>query len=277
MKKIKRILKKIVGKKIYVDISTISDGQLLKDKCVVITGGAEGIGAAIAKKCLFQGATVLVTGRNEAKLKKFVENTKGENENNLYYLVWDISECAIIEAKFEQILNYLGKIDIWINNAGIYRNVDYSSCGLGEWDEIMATNIRGPYFATNRVVKYFKENKVRGTILNIASETGRVASTNPYGFSKNMLMQYTEGLAVELVKYGIRANAIAPGGVATKIAGKKNDDNLSFPAIGGRLITAEEIAEIAIFLISPTSVCINGQILFANEGNTLVIPSANIY
>ena len=69
----------------------------------------------------------------------------------------------------------------------------------------MSTNIRGPYFATNRVANYFIEEKIKGVILNISSETGKVAGTNPYGFSKNIIMQYTEGLAVELGKYGIRS------------------------------------------------------------------------
>lgn len=274
MNKISRTLKKMFGKKVYVDITTTQGGELLRDKCVVVTGGAEGIGAAIARMCISQGARVLITGRDESKLQNFVNSVE---RKKISILAWDISDCTVIEEKFEQVLDALGRVDIWINNAGIYRDVDYSSCRTQDWDDIMSTNVRGPYFVTNRVVSYFKDSNIKGTILNIASETGKVACTNPYGFSKNIIMQYTEGLAVELSKYGIRANAIAPGGVATKIAGRTTGDDLSFPAIGGRLITCEEIAEVALFLISPVSMCINGQTIYANEGNTIVIPSGNIY
>ena len=152
MNKISRTLKKMFGKKVYVDISTTQSGNLLRDKCVVITGGSEGIGAAIARKCISQGARVLITGRDEVKLHNFADAV---DRDKVSVLNWDISDCTVIEEKFKQVLNELGQVDIWINNAGIYRDVNYSSCRLRDWDEIMSTNIRGPYFATNRVANYF--------------------------------------------------------------------------------------------------------------------------
>ena len=107
----------------------------LRDKCVVITGGSEGIGAAIARKCISQGARVLITGRDEVKLHNFADAV---DRDKVSVLNWDISDCTVIEEKFKQVLNELGQVDIWINNAGIYRDVNYSSCRLRDWDEIMS-------------------------------------------------------------------------------------------------------------------------------------------
>lgn len=89
------------GKKVYVDISTTQSGNLLRDKCVVITGGSEGIGAAIARKCISQGARVLITGRDEVKLHNFADAV---DRDKVSVLNWDISDCTVIEENSNKYL-----------------------------------------------------------------------------------------------------------------------------------------------------------------------------
>ncbi len=271
MKRIIRNIKKIFRRDIYAKISTSNRGELLIGKKVVVTGGASGIGAEITKAFINQGAEVLILGRNENKIKEFIKDIETDKIN---YLIWDVSDVSCIKNKFDEALSILGRIDIWVNNAGIYKNINCLECKVSDWEEIFDTNIKGPYFITNRVIEYFIKNGIEGNILNISSETGVIAMTNPYAFTKNILIQYTEGLAYEFSKYNIKVNAIAPGGVATSIAGKlSSNDPLNFGSLGGRLIVPEEVAELALFLASPLNTCLNGQVVFANSGNTLLRPN----
>lgn len=193
-------------------------------------------------------------------------------EKRIYGCRWDISDIGMCESKIEEIMCIAnGKIDCWVNNAGIYREVDYTTCCEADWDMIFNTNAKGVYFATNRIVKYFLDNHRKGNIVNISSETGETASTSPYAFTKNIIDQYTRGLAYELSKKNIRINAVSPGVVATEINGIAPNEAMNYSSIGGRILRPEEIAEVVVFLLSDLSQCINGEIITLNEGNTLKV------
>lgn len=268
LKKFLRMIKKMLGKEVYVVTNNIYPTQLLFDKNIVVTGGSGGIGYAIAKQCLQQGAKVIITGTNNSKLEVAVKSLS--QYGDVYGCKWDIADVKQIEEKFEEILRiFNGKISCWVNNAGVFKALDYTSCLDEDWDIIMNTNLKGTVFATNNIIKYFLKNKIQGNVVNITSETADVVSTNPYALSKNALAQYTKGLAYELTSKGIRINGVAPGGVATGICGIDPNEAMNWNGIGGRLLRPEEIAEVVVFLLSDVSKCINGEIITCNEGNTL--------
>ena len=222
---------------IYVNVQLVEPLQVLAGKTVVITGGSSGIGYAIAEKCLCGGAKVIITGSNIKKLEGACDKLRNGNtaEGYIYKCLWDIADVAICWNKIEEIVQMAdGIIDCWVNNAGIYKAVDYADCQEEDWDKIFSTNAKGLYFATNRIIQYFLDNDRAGNIVNISSQAGKTASTTPYAFTKNIIEQYTQGLAYELSNKHIRINAVAPGSVATEINGCKPDEVMNYSTIGGR-------------------------------------------
>ena len=255
---------------VYVTVRAINPAKLLENKAVAITGGSSGIGFAIAQKALEQGAKVVITGTKLEKLEKAKKQLNSYGQ--VHICQWNIADTTQCEAKIKEIIQLLdGRLNCWVNNAGIFKPVDFSTCTETDWSSIIDTNLKGPYFATNEIVKYFVRQHIEGNVVNVSSETGDTASTSPYAFSKIAIDQYTKGLAYALSKKNIRVNAIAPGGTATEIAGINPNEAMNWKGLGGRLLSPEELAEVVIFLLSDTSKCINGEVITCNQGNTLKV------
>ena len=265
----KFILESSPEKKVTVNISQINYGGTLKDKNVIITGGSKGIGYSIAKKCISEGAKVLITGRNEQALKR-VQEELGEN---LKYMVHDISKVDTIDGflkKSKELLN--GRIDCLVSNAGIslhenhYRNVT-----IDGFDKQFDTNFKAGYFLAKRFLEIKEENNENeGNLIFITSETGNQAYDIPYGMTKAALNSLTQALSRRVYKQGIRVNAIAPGVTVsdmTKDYAEVSDGNYYRKCASDRIFLAEEIAEVTIFLLSDASKCISGEVIHCNAGN----------
>lgn len=270
---IKTMLKKKLGASQYVTVAERSADKLLAGKNILITGGATGIGYEAAKECVKQGANVIIASRNEQKLDQAVEKIKKLGfTGNVSRVIFDVSNTDEIDNKLQEVISVYGSIDMLVNNAGIYRGgINNFNMTRKTYDEIMDTNLRGPVFLTNAVVKYWCDNNIKGNIVFVSSETAVCAYTNPYALSKGALVQYAKGCAYELASKGIRANIVAPGGTVSEITRVSKEQDLQFPAITGRLCVPEEIASSIIFLLSDLSGCLNGQLLECNGGNTLQV------
>ena len=269
MSLIRKVLNRLRPKKIVqVNVSTINYVDLLKDKNVLITGGSSGIGLAIAKKCLSLGAKVVVTGRNIGKLNDVSAQI---NNKNFFTIEWDISQVNKASEKISEVLQKIGKIDILVNNSGIYTHDKFFSIDEKIFDDVMNTNIKGLFFTTKVIVEYFIQNCIKGKVINIGSIRSIQGTTEPYGISKWGVRGLTNGLAKDLIKYGIIVNAVAPGVTATGInnidIGKDSSNN---SALNNRVATAEEIAEIAVFLASDAANHIIGQTIVCDGGETLI-------
>lgn len=277
LKKTNSVLKQIKG--IYkfggvstVTIATPSYDTILKGKCILITGGSSGIGFAIAKKCLLSGANVIITGRNEEKLRTAYESL---NSSHCHYLVWDIVDISEISNKIEACRKIFGQdIDILVNNAGIAPSKFFGEVDLDEWKRVYDINLRGTYFLTQDLVKIWKSTYFDGykKIINISSQGGFVGATYPYRMVKWDIRGLTEGLGKMLIKNKIIVNGIAPGVVKTAMQhfSQIQGDNLytnQNPI--ARVILPEEIAELALFLISDVSNSIVGQTIVCDGGYTL--------
>lgn len=278
MRKLKEYVKRgityvisgVPQKIVKVPVAQIQYGGILEGKKILITGGSRGLGYAIAKRCLEEKAVVTITGRSKEVLEE-AKKSLG-NPENLFVFEHDVRQY---DKDDELILNArraMKGIDCLINNAGVsVHNIDYSNCTEEQWDRQMDTNLKGVYFLTQAYMKYYEEvGKKSGKIINMVSERGLYGDDVPYGMAKRALISYTEGLARKLILKGVRVNAIAPGVTATEMTGYDPEDNLFRRyAVGRRVLLPEEIAEVAIFMISDASNCISGQVIACNEGNHL--------
>lgn len=278
MRKLKEYVKRgityvisgVPQKIVKVPVAQIQYGGILEGKKILITGGSRGLGYAIAKRCLEEKAVVTITGRSKEVLEE-AKKSLG-NPENLFVFEHDVRQY---DKDDELILNArraMNEIDCLINNAGVsVHNIDYSNCTEEQWDRQMDTNLKGVYFLTQAYMKYYEEvGKKSGKIINMVSERGLYGDDVPYGMAKRALISYTEGLARKLILKGVRVNAIAPGVTATEMTGYDPEDNLFRRyAVGRRVLLPEEIAEVAIFMISDASNCISGQVIACNEGNHL--------
>lgn len=256
------------GGVVYVDIAQIHYGEMLRGKCALITGGTEGIGFAIAKKFISEGAHVVITGRNMEKLKN-AQVQLGADRCDI--LVWDIRTDSVKE-KLAQTIERLGVIDILINNAGIYNGKSMEEVSVSDWDNVMHTNLRGVYFLMQEIVGYWRSHNSRGKVINIASIAGILGAPIPYGISKWGVIGMTEGFARDCADQGIVINGIAPGVTATGINPDFDFSENAYDAGSAknmRVALPEEIAELALFLSSDAANHIVGQTIVCDGGTIL--------
>lgn len=230
---IKNLLKYIKrGGVTYTNIDTIGSNELLKGKTALITGGSSGIGLAIAKKYLKSGANILITGRNENKLikaKELLSHYLQNRESKIEYLVWDVKDISLTEIKFNDSLKMFPCIDIFVNNAGIFKTEPILQTTEETWNDILDINLKGLYFLLQHEISYLIKNKIAGHIINISSMDGIMLKTNPYSVAKNGVNYLTRTFAKNVANHQITINAIAPGAILTDInldfKNKMNGDN----------------------------------------------------
>lgn len=255
-----------------VNISTVNYGEILQGKKILITGGSTGIGWSIAKKCLQEGATVAITGRSENKLKVAEEEI---NNPQLKTIVWDISDTAQIEKGVENARLLLGgEIDILVNNAGILNGTQFPNVTEDVWDKIYATNSKGLFFLTQFLCGSWMNNTYSTIhkVINMSSQGGFVGATYPYRMTKWDIAGLTQGLGIQLAPHSIIVNGIAPGIIATAMQpgclNQKENVYCSQNPLE-RFGLPEEIAELAVFLMSDAANFIVGQTIVCDGGYSI--------
>lgn len=254
-----------VVKHTTADIHYLNPDNKLAGKKIIITGGGRGLGYAMAKKFVSEGADVLIAGRNEDLL------AEKANELNCKYLKLDVQNSSEFDKFIEQAHKLLGGVNCLVNNAGIslhegeIRNVTEE-----QFDSQISTNLKGGYFLAQKFIKYFENSRQEyGNILFVSSERGFFTDDLPYGLTKAAVNSLIKGLAYRLVGNHIRVNGIAPGVTTSDMTGFKADGNLYAPwNTGERVYLPEEVAEVASFLLSDAANCLSGQILECNNGKT---------
>lgn len=271
---IKRCFKYIIYGTPVVNVTAgiyqIAPGKTLAGKKIIITGGGRGLGYYIAKKCIAEGATVLITGRNEKTLSDSVK----ELGENCRFLKYDVSQADKAEEFIKQAVATLGggKVDCLVSNAGVsFHEGNYRNVTIDGWDRQMDTNLKGAYFMIQNFVEQLQKYKdSTGNVIIMTSERGLYCDDIPYGLSKAAINSFTRGLARRLITNGIRVNAIAPGVTVSDMTGYKRDENLYLQsACGQRVFLPEEVAEVTAFLLSDASKCISGEVIACDQGNYL--------
>lgn len=258
---IKRILTR---PRVFIKFTPIEGGQRLKQKKVLITGGTSGIGYAMAKKFISEGAIVVITGRDEKKVKE-VRTTLG---NQCYGLEFDITDFSSIESKYREASNFIkGEFDCLVCNAGISLHetsiLDVTKEGL---ELQLNTNLKGAYLLSQTYLKELNDYTNK-SILFISSERGMQCDDVTYGLSKAAINSLTKGISRRFYRKGLRCNAIAPGITASNMTQIDPKEDLYCDRLAsGRFFVAEEIAEVAAFLLSDASLCISGEIIACDAG-----------
>ncbi|MDW7674040.1 MAG: glucose 1-dehydrogenase [Bacillota bacterium] len=196
----------------------------LKGKKIIVTGGGKGIGKDIALSLAQLGAQVIITGRNEEALSTAVLELK-KHQGDCSYLVADMQNVASILQMIDEAYSLMGKIDILVNNAGINIAKPALEVTESDWDQILDTNLKGSFFASQQAGKHMI-SQGGGKIINIASQMAFVGYIKraAYCSSKGGMVQLTKALAVEWAPYNILVNAVAPTFIETELTQKMFQD-----------------------------------------------------
>ena len=268
-KAIKKVLKFVFAKRPIItsaNIVQLAPNQLLSGRRALITGGTSGIGFAIAQAFLNAGGSVVITGRNEDRIKKALDAF--DNPDMACGYVLDNATVNTFDTTFHKILEG-GKIDILVNNAGVLGAV-LPNAKEEDYDAILNTNLKGAFFLSQLVGKYMKENNIKGNILNIASSSSLRPAVSAYTLSKWGLRGLTLGLGKALSPYGITVNGLAPGPTATPMLMKDTSNITNHRIPLGRFVMPEEIANMAVFLVSEMGRPIIGDIVYMTGGAGVV-------
>lgn len=243
-----------------------------KNKIVLITGASRGIGQSIALEFAKEGATIIVNYlHSEKEANKVVEKIKRLN-SNAFAIKADVSRINELALMVEKIIEKFKRIDILINNAGVFYKNNFFESNEEIWDAIIDINLKGVFFCSNLVAKHMLKQGY-GKIINISSVSGikqRVSKALEYGIAKAGVIYFTKSLALVLAPH-INVNCIAPGYTATDMIGHTAEGKLEkekeIPL--KRMNKPEDIAKAVLFLASDDSKNITGQILVIDGGSSL--------
>ncbi len=245
--------------------------KLRNDK-IIVFGGGSGIGKAIAKRFCDTGAKVLITGRNEEKLK----NAAGEiNSESLYYKAFDITNIKEHIILFHETAEILGGLNGFVNAAALGtsqctdRGYEPWDITPEEWDTLTDINFKAAFFLMRNEVDYMLSKKIRGNILNIASNAACMDIIGSYGASKQAVIKWTRALGKRYGHNGIIINGIAPGATFTPmISNYAKDINQKYERHAiERFIRPDEIAELAFYLMSDYGEIVCGHTVVADGGD----------
>ncbi|PRD43930.1 dehydrogenase [Phyllobacterium phragmitis] len=247
----------------------------LEGKTAIVTGGAQGIGYAIAKRYLIDGASVVMADLDEAKGAAAAKDLS--QFGAVRFTPADVGQKLDVHNLLAFATDAFGDIDILVNNAGIAHNADFLSLKEEDFDRVLRINLKGSFLCAQavarRMVARVEAGGPAGTIINMSSVNALfgLESQVPYSISKGGVNQLTRVMAVSLAPYGIRVNAIGPGSINTDMLASVNADAGAMDRIlsrtpMGRVGEPSEIAGIAAFLASPDSSYVTGQTIYADGG-----------
>jgi NAD(P)-dependent dehydrogenase (short-subunit alcohol dehydrogenase family) len=251
----------------------------LAEQVAVVTGGAQGIGRAIAERFLQAGARVCILDRDYATgVATANELSAADPAHAVAFHRIDLEEFAAIPMAVESIRSLYGQVDILVNNAGVELDTVFQEMTAALWDKILAINLRAPFLLTQALEPLFPA--VGGAVINISSihATHAFASSTAYACSKAGLVALTRNLALELAPRHIRVNAICPGYIDTRLWEEYMRQSPDAEALAantaalhplGRRGVPADVANAALFLASPASAFVNGTCMVVDGGLTI--------
>jgi NAD(P)-dependent dehydrogenase (short-subunit alcohol dehydrogenase family) len=246
----------------------------LEDKVAIVTGGAHGIGLAIARRYVAEGAKVVIADVDAAAGEAAA---KGIDAGRCSFVRADVGDKSDAGRLVDEAFRLFDGLDVLVNNAGIVHGADFLDIEEADFDRVLRVNLKGAFLvgqaAARRMVSQVESGKAPGAIINMSSINATLAIPNqvPYCVSKGGLAQLTKVMALSLAPYGIRVNAIGPGSIMTDILRSVGSDRdarrriLSRTPLG-RIGEPEEIASVAVFLAGRDSSYITGQTVFVDGG-----------
>ncbi|MDD5108820.1 MAG: 3-oxoacyl-[acyl-carrier-protein] reductase [Candidatus Omnitrophica bacterium] len=241
----------------------------LKDKVALITGGARGIGQAIAMTFAREGADIVVADVNLEITQKTALEIEGLGRKALA-LQMDVTNYDVVEEGINKILDKMGKVDILVNNAGITKDNLLLRMSPADWDAVINVNLKGTFNCIKAVSRPMIKQR-SGRIISIASIIGLMGNPGQanYAASKAGIIALTKTVAKELASRNINANAVAPGFIQTEMTAKLPEDikKKMLEAIPlAKLGTPQDVANVCLFLASDESSYITGQVITIDGG-----------
>ncbi len=255
----------------------------LAGKTALITGAATGIGRAVALRFAAEGANVVVNyyrqkeeGEQVVSLCQAEQKQAGATGATTILLQADVSKEDDVERMFRDALDYFGRLDILINNAGIQEAAPSAEVEMASFDRVLGVNLRGAFLCSRAAIRHFLERGEGGVILNDSSVHEIIPKPHyiSYSISKGGMRNMTRTLALEYADKGIRVNAVAPGAIVTPINDSWIHDPTAREAVEshipmGRAGEPDEIAAVFAFLASDEASYITGQTIYACGGLSL--------
>jgi 3-oxoacyl-[acyl-carrier protein] reductase len=249
----------------------MSEDRSLRGRVALVTGGNSGIGAAACRALAARGSRVAVNYVDAPEAAEALAaelGGLGEGAEGIA-VRGDVSDEAAVKAMVAEVGERLGPVDVLVNNAGIGFNAPLVETEVGDWDRVMAINLKGQFLCAREVVRGLRERDAGGALVNIASEVALIGceELTAYSAAKGATIAMTKTWARELTPFGIRVNCVAPGPVDT---GLLSDHDRSEEFIGTiplhRLGRPEEIGAAVAFLASEEASFFVGQVLSPNGG-----------
>jgi 3-oxoacyl-[acyl-carrier protein] reductase len=243
----------------------------LSGKVALVTGAQQGIGEAIALTFGREGASVVVNYLDDQAAGEAIVKHIHEAGGRAVAVAGSVARVDDVRAMVD-VGNAFGGIDVLVNNAGIFPRVDFLQMTEAQWDEVLNVNLKGTFFCTQTVVRQLVEQGRPGTVINLASSAAFRSSPRGvhYVSSKAGIVGFTRATALELARYRIRVNAIAPGTTDTAQP-RYGMSEEELQAVGrqvplGRMAVPDDIASMALFLASEEASHITGQTMHVNGG-----------
>lgn len=242
----------------------------LKNNVILVTGSTRGIGLAIAEKAASEGASLIISGRNQDTATDIAEKIKKKYNVTAIGIACNINEFESCQNLINKSLETFTKIDVVVNNAGITKDNLILRMKENDWHDVINTNLNSIFYITKLISKSMIKNK-KGKIINISSIvgiTGNAGQTN-YAATKAGIIGFTKSIAKELGVKGITCNAIAPGFIETDMIEtlpKEYISNIISNIPLRRLGKTEDVSDLVVFLASDKANYITGQVLSVDGG-----------
>jgi 3-oxoacyl-[acyl-carrier protein] reductase len=247
------------------------------DKVALVTGGSKGIGYACAERLLADGYAVAVCARNPGEVAAAARSLG--DPDRVLGLQADVGSAGDCAGLVPAVTAHFGRIDVLVNNAGVYSPVPFLDFTAESWDALMDINVRGPVLLGGAAGRAMRDQGGGGRIVNIASTNGQMSEAEfaHYNASKAALISLTKSMAVELAPLGILVNAVAPGWVLTPLSepfvGTLTEDTLGRISPLRRVGAAAEVAGAVSFLCGPDATYITGTTVNVDGGLIAMHPA----
>ena len=239
-------------------------------RTAIVTGGASGIGKAIAKRLASDGITVAIADKEEKRAAQVADSI--QSGSKIISVGVDVSDRESVETMIANVHERLGSIDVLICNAGILDRAPFTEMTEDFWENVLNVNLGGVFRCGQAAAKYMIAGSRGGRIVNVASNSGIFGGRGraAYGASKAGIINLTQTMAIELAEHNILVNAVAPGPTKTR----EDQPDAPWPSVAMRMPLnrfgrPEEIAEVAAFLASPACSFTTGHVISADGGFTI--------